>query len=370
MRHPKIGLIIFLSAAVLVLAAILYLSKQINALTISNSQAAAESQSQTLIPPTKTEAVDPVVAEPAPIPPLNFLFLGDIMLDRHVGEKIKAKGVDYLFTNLATSSFWNGYDLVGANLEGAVTNGGQHYAPAYSNDFAFAPKIVEQLKKYNFNFFTIANNHLTDQSAKGVLETEKNLTSLGFNFVGAPDATISSSSSKIIEINGQRIGLAGFSMVYHPFDKAEAMKIIKDLKTKSDLVIVNIHWGTEYEHQFSKQQQSLAHEFIDSGADVIIGHHPHVVQGMEVYNNKPIFYSLGNFIFDQYFSSDTQEGLAVSFNFSDQNLKLNLFPLVSKSAVPSLMSTTSRGIFLEKFIKWSKVDDGVKEQIKEGEISF
>jgi len=369
MKSLKIGLIVFLGVAVLVLAAILYWGGRINASAISNSliivnhRAAAEG-----MPPVRSTV--PAAVESNPIQPLKFLFLGDLMLDRHVGEKIKARGVDHLFANLATSSFWNGYDLVGANLEGAVTDEGRHYSPVYSYDFAFAPKIINQLRKYNFNFFNIANNHLTDQGTKGVSETQKNLASLKFNFVGAPDATLASSSGKVVEINGHRIGLIGLSMVYHQFNKSQALKLIKDLKAKSDLVIVNIHWGIEYEHQFNKQQQSLAHEFINNGADAIIGHHPHVVQGMEVYKNKPIFYSLGNFIFDQYFSSDTQEGLAVSLSFTGQQLTLNLSPLRSKASVPGLMVGNDKKLFLDRFIKWSQVDEGVKKQIKEGQIAF
>ena len=87
----------------------------------------------------------------------KILFLGDMMLDRHVGEKISQKGFSYLLENLEEKKFFQGYNLIGGNLEGAVTDGGIHYNPAMSYDFAFSPEIISELKKYNFNFFNLAN---------------------------------------------------------------------------------------------------------------------------------------------------------------------------------------------------------------------
>ncbi|MFA6534448.1 MAG: CapA family protein, partial [Patescibacteria group bacterium] len=243
-----------------------------------------------------------------------FLFFGDVMIDRNVGKKIKENGFDYLLTKLAgeDKQFFQGADLVGANLEGAVTDGGAHYSPAVPYDFAFAPALVVRFQDYGFNFFSIANNHLTDQGSAGVEETEKNLADLGFNFVGCPDAVAGGPcSSRIISVGDLTVGAVGLSMVYHNFDLPAAEALVKDLKSQTDLVIVNLHWGNEYEHQFNRYQQAVGRALIDAGADIIIGHHPHVVQGVEVYRGRPIFYSLGNFIFDQYFSPDTQTGLAV-----------------------------------------------------------
>ena len=109
-------------------------------------------------------------------------------------------------------------------------------------------------------------------------------------------------------------------------------KIISVLASATDMVIVNMHWGREYEHQYNKRQQEIAQALVDRGADMIIGHHPHVVQGMEIYHNKPIFYSLGNFIFDQYFSADTQEELAVEAVIDGEGMELVLHPLKSRAS--------------------------------------
>jgi len=301
---------------------------------------------------------------------LNLLFFGDIMLDRHVGEKIKQNSVNWLLGDLPNKLKFYSYDLISANSEGAVTNKGDHYSPVIDYDFAFSPEVVSELKQYHFNFFNLANNHLADQGERGVIETENNLDNLGVNYSGCTDGVVSDCSSKIIELAGKKLAMVGLSMVYHDFNLAEAEKIIKDLVGKCDTIIVNIHWGNEYQHQYNKKQQQVAHNLIDSGADIIIGHHPHVVQGIEVYKAKPIFYSLGNFIFDQYFSSDTQQGLAVGINLTNQQKTIFLFPVKSVLSQVELMSGQERDKFLENLTGWSIADGVTWEQIKNGKLIF
>jgi poly-gamma-glutamate synthesis protein (capsule biosynthesis protein) len=304
----------------------------------------------------------------------NFLFFGDIMLDRNVGAKIVKNGFSPLLENLAgqENRFFRGSDVVMANLEGAVTDGGDHYAPEAGNDFAFSPEVVGELKKYNFNFFNIANNHLTDQGASGLQETRVNLKNLDINFSGCADAEVGECTGKVVGINGVKVAMLGFSMVYHNFDLEEAKKIISEFKKQTDLVIVSIHWGTEYEHEYNTTQSITAHALSDSGADVIIGHHPHVVQGLEIYNNKPIFYSLGNFIFDQYFSADTQTGLSLGLSIDAKTKKgsVYLFPLYSEASKVILYSGQDKANFLEQFYSWSTVPVEKKQEILEGKINL
>jgi AmmeMemoRadiSam system protein B len=306
---------------------------------------------------------------------INFLFFGDLMLDRNVGTKIKEYGLAHLFANLATEEkrFFMGSDIVAANLEGAVTKDGQHYLPIVPYDFSFNPKLIKTLNKdYYFNFFTTANNHVTDQGHAGLAETYKNLADLDIAFAGCPDSEIAECSQRDIQVADQKVAMIGLSMVYNMFDVDEALSIIKNADTKNDLVIVNVHWGVEYEHNFNSIQQNLAHQFIDAGADMIIGHHPHVVQGMEIYKDKPIFYSLGNFIFDQYFSPDTQEemGVGVSYNTSDKTYTLYLLPMTSIASQPQLMTDEIKQNFLQKYLDWSEVEEAYQNQILNAKISL
>lgn len=257
---------------------------------------------------------------------INLLFVGDIMLDRGVKTLINQKGLDYILGDLVNNKFFSGYDLIGANLEGAVTNGGKHYDPVKEFDFAFDPVFVSQLSEYGFNFFNLANNHFSDQGERGMEETKNNLGRLKIAYSGCRDGTISDCSSVIISIKDKKIGMVGLSMVGLKPDIEKVKEAINFLKDKTDWVIVNIHWGEEYDLNFNKIQKEIAYQLIDDGADVIIGHHPHVVQEVEVYKGRPIFYSLGNFIFDQYFSDKTQEGLAVSLDILDNEIKYTLYP--------------------------------------------
>lgn len=299
---------------------------------------------------------------------MRMLFFGDLMLDRNVGAQIKKNSLDFLFEKLAESNLFDDFDLIAANLEGAVTDNGAHYAPVNAYDFAFHPDLIAGLKKYNFTFFTLANNHFTDQGQKGVEETRKNLENLGLDFTGCPDRQVGDCSIKIIDVKGKKIGMAGFSQVYGLIDNQKAKEVITKLKADSDLVIANVHWGEEYAHNFNKYQEKLGHDLIDAGADIIIGHHPHVAQGMEIYQGKPIFYSLGNFVFDQYFSADTQEELAVEINFLGDKKEFVLHPMQSVKSQPRLMEGEQKNKFLEKFLGWSEVSKGIGEGIKEGKI--
>ena len=133
-----------------------------------------------------------------------------------------------------------------------------------------------------------------------------------------------------------------------PKPPAEALETIEQQNEPPRTIIVLIHWGTEYSLKSSPAQQSLAHQLIDAGADLIIGHHPHVVQDIEQYNDKLIFYSLGNFIFDQYFSNEVQQGLLVGLEFQDKQLVFDLLPIQSKLSQPFLMEGNIRETFLKR----------------------
>ncbi|MFH1668064.1 MAG: AmmeMemoRadiSam system protein B [Candidatus Komeilibacteria bacterium] len=297
---------------------------------------------------------------------LSFLFFGDIMLDRHVKTLLDQKGLPYLLDTIAgeENRFFRGMDLVSANLEGAITKNGDHYPPVATNDFAFSLERVKDLLDYNFNFFTIANNHLSDQGFQGIEETRANLDKLDIDYVGCVDAQVSDCSTTVVEIDGYQIGVVGLSMVYHDFEIADIAQQVIKLKEETDFIIANIHWGVEYTHYFNDHQQDIAHQLIDSGVDIIIGHHPHVVQGREIYNNKPIFYSLGNFIFDQYFSKETQEGMGVGITVDGSGYDLYLFPYQSANKYLELLAGKEKDAFYTNFGEWS---EGVID-IQDGKI--
>lgn len=285
----------------------------------------------------------------------SLLFFGDLMLDRNVAERIKEHGADWPFSALAgeENRFFSGMDEVHANLEGPFANYRRDTGKSIA--FRFDPALIPTLKKYNFSIFNLANNHTLDMGKQGFEEAKKNLQDAGLEFYGAQYGI----DTLIREIGGLKIGFVGFNDTNVQVDVEKLKEEITKLQNSVDFIIVSAHWGEEYQFlKSNKHQQKLARDMIDAGADIIIGHHPHVVQEMEIYKNKPIFYSLGNFIFDQYFSTETQQGLSVGLVMSEGGKQsVYVFPLQSVQSQVKLMSGDSLNSFFVQFIRASRLGD-------------
>jgi poly-gamma-glutamate synthesis protein (capsule biosynthesis protein) len=316
------------------------------------------------------EYLDGELPPPAAEGRIDLLFVGDLMLDRYVKDKMGEDGPSYSLAALAEEGFFSGYDIVSANLEGAVTDLGEHYPPANKYDFAFDPYDIKALNEYYFNYFSIANNHINDQGKRGVDETIKNLSELGFLFSGSGDGQLSSRNSTSTLAKGRRVALLSFSAIYRSLPEEALVSAIGRAAADSDLVVVNVHWGVEYEHQALPKQRELAAKMAAAGADLIIGHHPHVVQGVELIGRTPVFYSLGNFIFDQFDTADTQEELGVAVAVFGDRLEVKMLPLRSEK----MKLRSLRGEELEKFFErlsaWSFGDAAFKDDIRDGRLEI
>jgi len=302
----------------------------------------------------------------------TIIFVGDIMLDRAVERLMEKNSFLYPFEKI--SQFLKGTDLIFGNLEGSIVEN----PPNFSDDslqFAFYPEAIEGLKFADFNLLSLANNHTLNMGKNGLKQTREFLKKGNINFVGDP---LKCGDEFIYQKD--KITFLAFNKTFASNcpDK-EIIETIKSVKTQNpeNFLITSIHWGNEYQIESSVFQQKLARKIIDAGADLIIGHHPHVVQEIEIYNNKLIFYSLGNFVFDQYFSEQTQQGLAVGLEiYPIQNSASNkvnsnkniykLFPIQSKLSQPFLMEQAQAKKFLEKLSERSSED--LTEEIKKGVI--
>jgi len=296
----------------------------------------------------------------------TILLVGDVMLDRGVEDLVKQNSIYYPFQKI--SHFLRGIDIVFGNLEGPVVNNPPEF-PDNSLKFAFSPEIIKGASWSHFNLFSLSNNHTPDMGKEGLEETEKWLKKYGINFVGDP---LSGSSDNLnSSFLRDDITFLAFNQIFPFMDKEEEIiKIIKMVKSSNsdNFLIVSMHWGEEYNLTNSPFQQSLAHRIIEAGADLIIGHHPHVVQNLEKYQGKLIFYSLGNFIFDQYFSKETQQGLAAGLEIYPDELVFNLFPLQIDISQPALMVHDRSNEFLMQLAKRS--DNQLDEEIKRGIIKI
>lgn len=239
---------------------------------------------------------------------LTLAFAGDTMAAGRVAPILEEMGYQYPFQHV--KGLFDQADLTMLNLETAVSLRGE----AEEKQFAFRshPDLVKGMAWAGVDIVTLANNHTLDYGHAALHDTFQYLQEYGIDYVGAGSNQNEAYSARVFEINGTRIAYLGFSRVLPTVDwyatenrpglasgyqVDRMLSIVEDVKSESDLCIVYIHWGRELEDQPQEADRAIAYQLIDAGADLIIGAHPHVLQGMEWYNGKLIAYSLGNFIF-------------------------------------------------------------------------
>lgn len=260
-------------------------------------------------------------------------FAGDIMLSRGVEKYLKEYGYDYPYE--AVRSLFLKDDLTVGNLECPITD--SRNAADKTKRFVFKADKENgpALKRAGFDCLNLANNHSMDYLSGGLLDTFKILEQSGLSYVGASRQDF---SSYVFEKNGVKIGILAYSafppegFFYNEnrpsiryvsaMDLSGMKKDIASMRSKPgcDFTVVYFHWGVEYQPYKSRKQELIAREAIDAGADFIVGAHPHVVQGSEVYKGKYIYYSLGNFVFDRQIPPGTDEGLVLQITVGKKGL--------------------------------------------------
>jgi poly-gamma-glutamate synthesis protein (capsule biosynthesis protein) len=290
--------------------------------------------------------------------------VGDVMLGRHVETLIDLYGSGYPFEKI--SSTLEGADAVIGNLEGVINKDHVHTAN-YDYGLSFPPDSAAVLAANHFSILALGNNHAYDFGPAGFADTVQALKDQSLISVGNPDSA-GEKFSHTDTIAGKEFSFASFNATDPTFSTSSAIGLIQDLRWKhpNALMVTLIHWGTEYQLLQSIGQRSLAHELIDAGADLILGSHPHVVEGIEIYRNRPIFYSLGNFIFDQYFSTGTQQELMVKIGVNDSAFTAELIPLQSIQSQPMPMAPNEASAWLKDLAVRS--DPLVAQQIGSGTL--
>ena len=285
---------------------------------------------------------------------------GDIMLDRGVAQtvKIKGKGVDFPFdggtaeitSRYCCSSFgWDlprtrrtgsagavrtlihGADLAIANFENPAPDNFRYHTRG--TVFSADPALIKGLANAGIDYVGLANNHIGDAGRAGILQTIANLRSDGIATSGAGKNVVAAHRPALLHAGDVTVGILAYDTIakYYGAGTARAGSAIYSagaVRTDvaaaraagADVVIVFPHWGTEYDPTPFKGQQALARAAIDSGADMVIGNHAHWAGAMETYDGKPIWYALGNFVFDQTWSEPTMEGLTLELTFRGADL--------------------------------------------------
>lgn len=270
---------------------------------------------------------------------ITLISTGDIGLVRDVNYRIQQKkDVNYPFLKIA--EYLKNADLTVINLEGPVINN----CPIIITGFKFCGNAqnANGLSFAGIDAANLANNHTTNYGLEGLRETVSALESVGIKPFGTDDQI------QYIKLKNKIFALVGFVELgnnWAGLNNATAEnvgKIVSNASKNSDVVIVSFHWGVEYTRNPTENQIALAHKAIDSGADIILGNHPHWIQTNEIYKEKFITYAQGNTIFDQDWSQETKEGVIYKFVYRDGNFEKieEKYTIIEDNAQPRFATDT------------------------------
>ena len=311
---------------------------------------------------------------------------GDIMLDRGVAQtlKIKGKGADFPFdggtaeiTSICKNCSPLGWDtprtrrtgnagavrrlisaadIAIANFENPAPNAFRYHTSG--TVFSADPKLIAGLANAGIDWVGLANNHIGDAGRAGILQTIANLEKYGIAASGAGANLAAARKPAILEANGVKVAFLAYDTIagYYTAGTSKAgsarltagsvkADVAAARKAGAQVVIVFPHWGTEYDATPFRGQQALARAAIDAGADLVIGNHAHWASAMEIHDGKPIWYALGNFVFDQTWSIPTMEGITLELTFQGATLvQARMRPhIILDKAQPNFLDPTGDG---------------------------
>lgn len=289
---------------------------------------------------------------------LKIYAVGDIMLGEQdlsnnfgVKKIIQENGADFLFEEVIPL-FSNG-DIIFGNLECSFMDIDSKVGE--KNNFLCAePNVVNALKNAHFNVLSVANNHINGRGREPFIYTIQILKNNGILPVGIRK------KYAIKTIKGYRVAILAYSFIedniidvcYNKVQSEETIIVdMQKIRPISDIVIVSLHWGFEYVPYPSPDQIRIGRKLVEAGADIILGGHPHVTQSFEIYKNRPIIYSLGNFIFDQTFIPTTRESFIAEITISDSPdlMNVNIIPIIinNRDYHPQIVNSPQKDAFLK-----------------------
>lgn len=336
---------IFLAALVMWLVFQLLASKALVPVeTVIETVSGTKASFPETIRETETETEPETVPEPEP---LHLMFAGDVMLSEHVTSAYQREGditgvVEQMLLDRMKSA-----DIFMVNEEFPFSEQGKAADKQYT--FRSPPSDVHMMKEMGIDIVTLANNHALDFGTAALLDTCSTLEEAGIRYVGAGDSLERAKQLEILETEGKKIGFLGASRVIPTgswnagddtpgmlttYDPAILLEEIRQSKEQCDYLVVYVHWGIERNETPEGYQRTMGKQYIDAGADLVIGSHPHVLQGIEYYKGKPIVYSLGNFVF----GSSIPKTMLLEVVLDDGQAELSLIPGTSSAGYTKAVS--------------------------------
>src|SRR5690348_5581278 len=319
-----------------------------------------------LKPADVAAALAPLLA--AASPALDMLVVGDIMLGRAVNAKMVGNN-DYLYPFRQIHDEFHGADLRVANLECTVTDLYPIPTDPFTFTFVTAKRAVEGLAYAGLSAVTVANNHADGPGPGPLLDMIATLRGKGIAVCGGGNTLDEARAPAIVSAKGTRVALLGYDMIppqgayattgspgLAPVDLETLPRDIATARAKADLVIPYFHWGIEYTKVPTIDQQRTARAAIDAGADMVLGNHPHWVQGIESYKGRLIVYSFGNFVFDQDWSRPTREGVMIHLYWRGATLAgIRIVPVLDENRCqPRLLAPAESVDIFDRM--WSGTD--------------
>lgn len=302
---------------------------------------------------------------PEPPRPITLTFVGDIMLDGAVEQLAKQHGTPYLFSGVAGTLTSD--SLTVGNLECAVSKRGTAEDKTYT--FRADPAVLPGLRESGIEAVTLANNHAHDFGRQAMLDTVDYLREANITAVGAGRNAHEAYKPALFTLEEQRVALLGASRVLptdrwaarddrpgiaSAYDPTRVLQEIRAVRPEVDVVVVYFHWGKERMTRPEQYQRVMAQQCIDAGADLVIGSHPHVLQGFEYYKGRLIVYSLGNFVFNKrtkstmmvqatFLDGKMQQAIAIPCAYTDYRPQVVSKP-AAKQALLANLQTLSYGV--------------------------
>lgn len=321
---------------------------------------------------------------------INVKAIGDVMLARGVAYHTKG---DYTLPFKETATFLKDADITFANLECTLSTKGEKLVNK-GIWLRAEPKAVEGLKYIDADIVNIANNHILDYNDPAMFETMEMLEKHDIKHIGTGKNIDEARKPAIMEVRNVEVGFLAYTDLYQygfgipgtnklryfeakeniagvaPLKYELIREDIQKLRDQVDLVAVSLHWGVEDSHHVPPEQRELAHKMIEDGADMILGHHPHVLQGIEIYKGKPIIYSMGNFIFDQNHKANN-ESMIVDMDFQNGKVsRLEVIPLQIVGKKQTVFAKRQEAAHIMGYLRELSQQLDAEVEIKENKLVF
>lgn len=279
---------------------------------------------------------------------ISLSFVGDLLVADYVSAITDKEGYPFLYK--PSMLYLSEPDLTAGNLEFPITARG---VPVEGTPYVFkgSPDVLPAMRDAGFDIMSLANNHALDQGVEGMLDTMNYLDEAGISHMGAGNNDTEAFAPVIKEVRGIKVAYIGLSRVVpfsswkadknvagvaESYDTRRALEAVAKAKKDADIVVVMVHWGKERVDQPEQYQKDFGKQYIDAGADLVIGSHPHVLQGFEMYKGKWIAYSLGNFIFTSYPKETAGEtGVLDAVCTKSGDCEMTFHPMFTVNAQPT-----------------------------------